>query len=546
MKKSVLLLFFALLIISSFKLTGEFWVKHLAAGDRQIRYEPRTAAFLSLHPELTMFDIKGNIFRQGIFKRGNREWIELQNTVSLGDGTFFSLAYSRAENNQIIGYYKIIRFSWFGEVHFVKGIKINPQLFQFGQLLKVGDKIKLLGYEDPGNLIGNVILLNFTKDGELLDFRRLGLNVKAGRYYSAEATLLKTRDDHYIIIKTGDIRVGNDLFKGIHLMKFTENDELVMSKSYYNPDLLAGNFETPVVKEDPQNGYILLLVERINEMETVTRFPHLFKFDEDWQLQWSKKYLAETRLSWLKGVHLLPDGDFYTMGLSKKMANGAEPFSNPVLIRTDRSGVVSWGKWYEYGGPRGMSGILAVNSGGMLMSAHNKYFYMLDSSGDVPGDCPAVKEISFESSDTQFTEKPIESDRIITSFIPGKTTDYTGFFYEYDPSEIGGDETFCHYPVLQGKFYSVIERSRFSGYHIHRLRFSIDPGVAPFIAKVHVYRKLSDEVSDYEFVSEVLMVENQTDYQVEYSPFVLGEGYYRYKITAYNQDDEPVDYAFLQ
>lgn len=546
MKKSVFLLFFALLIIASFNLTGEYWVKHLAAGDRQIRYEAKTAAFLSLNPEFTIFDIKGNIFRQGIFKRGNREWLELQNTISLDDGTFFSLAYSRDENNEIIGYYKITRFSWLGEVLFVKGIKIDPQLFQFGQLLQVGDKIKLLGYEDPGNLIGNMILLNFTKDGELLDFRRLGLNVKAGRYYSAESTFIKTRDDHYIIIKTGDIRVGNTLFKGIHLMKFAGNDELVISKSYYNPDLLAGNFETPVVREDPQNGYILLLVERISENETITRFPHLFKFDENWQLQWSKKYLAGIQLSWLKGVHLLPDRDFYTIGLNKKVTNGVETYSTPVLMRTDGSGVVSWGKTYEYGGYRGISDLLTINNGGMLMSTHNKYFYMLDSSGEVPGDCTVVQEISFESSETQFTEKPLENDRIITSFVPGKTTDYTGFFYEYDPSEIGGDETFCQYPILQGDFYSVIERSRFSGYHIHRVSFSLDPGVVPFIAKVHVYRKFSDEVSDYEFISEVVMVENQTDYQVEYSPFVLGKSFYNYKIMAYNQDNELVDYAFLQ
>jgi hypothetical protein len=170
---------------------------------------------------------------------------------------------------------------------------------------------------------------------------------------------------------------------------------------------------------------------------------------------------------------------------------------------------------------------------------------MLDSIGDVPGDCPIVRDITCESRETQFAEKLIEHDRVSTSFIPGKIVDYNGFFYEYDSSEIDGDETFCQHPTLQGDFHSFLERSRFFGYHVHRINFSIDPAMAPYVSKFHVYRKFSDDVSDYEFVTEVLKVENKVDYQVEFRPFVLGESYYNYKVIAYNGEDELVDYAFL-
>lgn len=547
MKESRFLIFFLLLILASANLTGEFWIKHLNAGNRQLMYQPKSGAFLALIPEYTIFDISGTIIRQGIFKRGNREWIELQDSTSLDDGSFFSLAYSYDENNEIAGYYKIIRFSWFGDVFFVKGLRLNTNLFQLRYLLQVGDKVKLLGYEDPGNLIGNIVLLNFTKEGELLDFRRSGLNIKTGRFYSSNLALIKTDANHYVVIKTGDSRGNNGLYKSIFLMKFTVDDDLVMIKCYYNPDIWGGQYEALTVKEDPDNGYTLLMLERKEENGTISRIPHLLKFNENWQLCWSRKYQADTQLPWIKNTHLLPGQDSYTIGLSKRVTVNGDDYAHPVLIRTDRNGTVTWSKKYEYAGPQGIYGILGLNNGGMLMTVQNRYFYLLDGSGEVPGHCTAVNDIYIGGSETEFIESPIDDFSLNTSFIPGKTTtDYNGFFYDYDVSENSGGETFCQYLTLQGEFNSVIERSRFSGYQVHIVRFSVDPAIAPYIAKFHVYRKFTGSFSDYEFVSEIARETDKTEYEIEYRPFVLGKTYYNYKIIAYNQKDEIIDYAFLQ
>ncbi|MCK5058747.1 MAG: hypothetical protein KAT34_19015 [Candidatus Aminicenantes bacterium] len=547
MKPSGFFIFFALLLLTSVNLTAGFWVKHLAAGNQQIRYEAGSGMFLSLKPEYTIFDIKGTIYRQGIFKRGNREWIELQETISLPDNSFFSLAYSYDENGEIIGYYKVTRFSWLGDVLFVKGIKVNTRLFQLGKFLRVEDKIKLLGYEDPGNLIGNVVILNFTQDGEFPEFRRFALNTKTGRFYSSEAAFIETDADHYLIIKTGEIRVGNNLLKGIHLMKFTVNDDLAMIKSYYNPDEWGGHFETPVITKDPESGYMLLLVERINDNGKIFRTPHLLKFDENWQLKWSRAYRADTPLPLMKGAHLLPGEESYTICLNKSVTVNEEPVAKPVLIRTDSTGAVSWSKKYEYGGTRGICSILNLNNGGLMMSTHNRYFYLLNGSGDVPGSCSAISEISLDCSATEFVEKLIENDRVTTSIIPVSMTDYNGFFDEYEVAENDGAETFCLFSVLQGEFDTVIERSRFSGYLVHRLRFSVDPSIASYISKFHVYRKFSDPPpGDYEFVSQVDKIEGQADYKIEYRPFVLGKSFYSYKIIAYNPEGEIIDYAFLK
>ena len=546
MKKSGFFVFFVLLLFTSVNLTAGFWVKQLNAGNQQILYEARSGMFLSLKPEYTIFDIKGTIYRQGVFKRGNGEWIELQETISLPDNSFFSLAYSYDEYGEKIGYYKIIRFSWFGDVLFVKGVRVNTRLFQLGKFLRVGDKIKLLGYEDPGNLIGNVVVLNFTENGELLDFRRFCLNIKSGRFYSSNAAFIRTDADHYLIIKTGEIRVGNDLFKGIHLMKFTVDDDLTMIKSYYNPDILGGHFESPVIQKDPESGYMLLLVERTNDDGKITHTPRLLKFDENWQLKWNRDYRTDTPLVLLKDTHLLPGQEGYIIGLNKSITVNEEPAARPLLIRTDRDGVLSWSKKYEYGGTRGICDILKLNNGGLLMSAHDRYFYLLNGSGDVPGSCSSINQISFTCGTTEFIEKPITNDRVTTSLIPTGTTDYNGFFDEYEIVGNDGAETICHFPVLQGEFDTVLERSRFSGYLIHRVRFSVDPAIAPYISKIHVFRKLSDPTADYEFVSEVVKVEGQADYEIEYRPFLLGKSFYNYKIIAYNQDGELIDYAFLK
>jgi hypothetical protein len=135
---------------------------------------------------------------------------------------------------------------------------------------------------------------------------------------------------------------------------------------------------------------------------------------------------------------------------------------------------------------------------------------------------------------------------VTTSLIPASIADYNGFFDEYEVVDNDGAETYCHFPTLQGEFDTVIERARFSGYMVHRVRFSVDPAIAPYISKFHVFRKFADPDSDYEFVSQVEKVEGQADYEIEYRPFVWGKSFYSYKIIAYNPEGEIIDYAFLK
>lgn len=544
MKERTYLLFILMFAVAAIHLPGEFWIKNLDAGDQQLLYEANGGAFLSLRPELTIFDISGTVYRRGIFKRGNNEWIELQDTVRLDDGSFFSLAYSYDKDNKIIGYYKIIRFSWLGDVHFVKALTINSQLFKIGYLLQVGDKIKALGFEDPGSLVGNVVVLTFSKEGNLLSFRRFMLNVKAGRFYTADAAFIKTDADRCMIIKSGDIREGNELRRGFFLIELTGDDSLLSIKSYYSPDTWNGSYESPVVKADPASGFTLLMLEQKNNNGVISRTPYLIKFTEDWQLNWSKKYQPAQPLSWVNDTHLLAGKDNYTIGLSKRMTGNGAPYSNPILIRTDRSGIVRWSKKYEYGGAAGTAGLLEVNHGGMLMTAHNRYFYMLNGSGEIPGECSAVREMAIGSSPGLFIEEAIDNVQLTAAPIPAGMQDYYGFFYEL--TENGGDNTFCQYVTLAGEFDTVIERSRFWSYYIHRVRFSVDAAILPYIAKFHVYRKFSGSGDDYEFVCEIPALPGKTVYDEEFRPFEWGKSSYDYKIIAFNQADELVDYAYLK
>jgi len=99
MKPSGFFVFFALFLLVSTNLSAEFWVKKLNAGNQHILYEPRSGMFLSLKPEYTIFDIKGTVYRQGVFKRGNGEWIELQETITLPDNSSNSMTLSALISN---------------------------------------------------------------------------------------------------------------------------------------------------------------------------------------------------------------------------------------------------------------------------------------------------------------------------------------------------------------------------------------------------------------------------------------------------------------
>jgi hypothetical protein len=287
-----------------------------------------------------------------------------------------------------------------------------------------------------------------------------------------------------------------------------------------------------------------MLKQENNNGVIISRTPYLLKFAEDWQLTWCKQYQAAQPLSWVNDAHLLAGKDNYTLGLSKSMTGNGAPYSNPILIRTDRSGAVRWSKKYEYGGAAGIADLVEVNNGGMLLTAHNRYFYMLNNSGAVPGECSAVKEIAISSSPGAFLEEAIDNIQFTTSPLSATTSDYYGFFHEFTVN--GSVNTFCQYVTLSGEFDTVLERSRFKSYYIHRITFSVDPALLPYITKFHLYRKFSDSGDDYEFVGEIPAQVNKTVYDAEFRPFDKGKSAYEYKITAFNQANELVDYAYLK
>ncbi|MCK4765132.1 MAG: hypothetical protein KAW12_23235 [Candidatus Aminicenantes bacterium] len=597
MKKSGLLILFLLLVLAAAHLTGESWIKQLDAGDQQLFYDAKTGTFLSLRPEFTIFDIKGKISKQGVFLRGNTAPIELQETIRLDDGTFFSLAFMYDEENTIVDLYKIIRFTREGEVLFVEAISLKPHIFHLRYLLQVGDKIKLVGFEDPGNQIGNIVVVTFSKEAKLLSARRLGMRPVDGRFFSLETALTAIDSDHYVIVKSGGVRVQGTIYQGIFVMKMSGSDVVENIIGYYDPLSLSDLYETPVFvkrtasvpgeeepagylknktrfssefswdfsSEEEDGGYTLLMLERKTELDGITRnrTPMLWKFTADWQLLWVRQFQSDAQISWNRDAHLLAGAAGYTIGLSKRITTtnaetGAEEIlAEPVLVKTDLDGAVLWAREYDHSGPDGIFSLLSLNNGGMLMSTNSRYFYMLDGEGAVPGGCAVHRQVSMSGSGRSFLEKAVPAASVIPADIPVHMPNYHGFLREYDLSEGSAEEIFCQHFTLQGEYDSVIERSMFWGFNVHRVQFSVDAALAPYIAKFHLYRKFTgsaeDEESeeaeeneaDYEFVTEITGVPGQTEYDIEFRPFVLGKEAYRYKIFAYNQEDELVDFASL-
>ncbi len=527
------------LIAAEAGLLAGYWIANDCASDQQLILEPESGTFLAFRPEFSIFDIHGSLLRQGTFHEPDGALIELEDTVKLADGTFFSLAFMYNEASQIADPYKIIRFTRDAEVLWVKRLSIDRNLYHLRRVCAVGNVLKVLGAVHQ-NGQDRIVILTFSMEGELLGTKTSRLQGDDYRNWSGDIEVTGVDDMHYSIVQCGGNRDGQNAFYGALLLKLDVNDAVVLSKMVFFDGAPDTVFDIADV-EYKDGEYHLLALEN--------KTAYFFKLDSNGQPLRTKRYDVGPRIELNWDCHIRKVDNGYWFGLSTEPEDDGDLGScEPILVRTDIYGNPLWSKQYDYAGYHGIFSFQPMPGEGLFFGTNGRTFYMLDQNGDVPGGCQVYQPISVTAVDVHPTVNNLTAADVQWSASPSLTIETIEGEYVDDSGCDGfAGDPFCRYDTMTGNLDTIIERSLFMGFVIHVLDFSIDPIIASYVEKFEIYR-----VTGSGDLQQVMMTEAQdgkTAYHVELgadNPLDAASVTAGYRVTALDSSDAVIDFVEIE
>ena len=535
--KLTLLLFIFLLLHITFNIYGEFWIKKSDTRSGQLIYDVNNGLFFSVFSNFSIFDLTGKLYKQSFFyTTDNKDPIVSVKTIRLNDGTFVG-----------VGHYSsfvpiIFRFNQDGEILFAKELKENMDNFYLRDILHIDNKLKIFGYYRE-NFITKISILTLSMNGDLLKSKKIYSNKFS--FSDTPPSVLLLDPDHYVMIIA--IRDQWSFRDGFFFLKLNMNDEIKKSNIYYiNPDFI-GRFSDPkIIKNNNKSFYLFLRKNKNNNIEyrveDVTFC--LLKLDSNWKIEFSKEYIPEWDFYWFQECHFLGTENGCIMCLNKQLRVKGEDSVNPVLVKLNQDGSIIWSKKYNTKGHcwQKCDGLSVLPNGGFAMSTTIKVFYILNKNGEVSEDCHTPENASIKVETTKFIEATPNTNDLRISNLNFPIIDIDVFLEKTAVVGDGIKETYCEYKTIEGGVTFFMERSIFFGYYIHKINFSVDPMILPYIDKFKIYRQYRSE--NYVFVSEISKEQGKTNYEVELKPLYSKD--YNYKIVGVNSKDEVVDISIIE
>ena len=514
-----------------------YWVANDCASDQQLILEPESGTFLAFRPEYSIFDIHGKLLKQGTFHEPDGALIELEDTVKLEDGTFFSLAFMYNENSQIADPYKIIRFTRDAEALWVKRLDLDPDRYRLSHVCVVGNVLKVVGTTHRDNQ-DRVVVLTFSMEGDLLRSRTLGYGDSHLEHWVGGIEVFEIDETHWGIVHSGGNQSGQNPLYGFLLLKLDVNDGLALSQMVTLRGSHNQMMDIANVDYLDEEYHILAL----------DNSAYLFKLDASGGLLRSKHYDVGPGFVLNRDSHIRKVEDGYWLGLSTDATQeGFIGSSKPLLLKTDIYGNPLWGKQYDYAGYHGIFSFQPMPGNGLFFGTNGRTFYMLDQNGDVPGGCQVYREIPVTAIDIHPAVRGLGSDDF--NWSPSPVTELetieAEFIEDSGCSGIVGDP-YCSYDTMEGTFDIVLERSLFMGFIIHVINFSIDPLIAPMVEDLRIYR--FTDSGDIQFIMSAVVEAGRTNYLVEFSTDDLQDDFFKtvgYRVEALDKNNGVIDFVDL-
>lgn len=538
-KNTILFLIF-LFLLFLLNVNGRYWIKRFdsfSAGQiyGTMIYEKKSGDFFCFDGYFSVFDITGKVDYFGDFEIDTGKSFQPYDAIRLADGTF--VAFGTYWNNNLgpQGYY-ILKITRDAQVLFCKEFRDNLSGYWWDrtELLFHDGKIKVLYKYDDQNENNSLRISTLAEDGTLLGSKILDLEVDNFWVSASHVSSLKVDPDSYGVILTGRTEINNVWYEGILFLILNKKDEVIDSKWYYFKDgQNSDGYYNHKTKKDSDGGYSVLMGK--NNTDTIG----FIKTDGERQLKWSREYkLVLDSDETVSPVNFFEDSTGYTIGCTIDDPVQDRYFS-PVILKIDNNGNSMWAKKYYNDGFQyeWLTDIIKlVDESTALASNH---FYILDKNGEVPGKCEIPVQIAVESKEMIVHEANPGTKNFKISNLDLSLEDVNIRFNMHNTS---GADTLCEYLTMEGEITFIEERSIFMGYLIHRIDFSIDPKIAPYISKFKILRRAVPG-ENYLYISEIPKEEGKASYEIEFKPLYTRSCWYL--IQAVNPEDEIVDMVYL-
>jgi hypothetical protein len=544
-KGNSIFLFILFIIFTTSSLVTGFWVAQDCASDQQLIFEPEKGTFLGFRPEFSVFDLHGNLYSQGVFKKTNGDLIELEDTVQLDDGTFFSLAFLYGNNN-IVDQYKVIRFTRDAQVLWAKELILDTSTYSLRQVIQVGTTLKVIGEHHNSMGDSSIIIINLSEAGNLLGSKTRKI-IGSGFYQpNSQITCFKTTASSYGLLQRGFRTSGNNDYRSFILTKLTEKDEIKISKLYYYPTPSPNyQFEYPVILKK-SNNHLTILIYTVSNDQSSNSQANLLNLNSNWDTTWAKTYqfpaVPSNKLNAFH-PHMKETSNGLIIGLNSN-ANESANTSNPILLRTDANGNPTWAKMYDYAGYWGMFSLQYLPHDGFLMGTNYRYFYMVDKNGEVPNGCSVYQNLTVKTETLPLNQEAFSINNYEWSTLSVPIKNIDAAYHEVQTCDGFIGDPYCQYTTLDGDFTSFTNSSLLFTNYYHHIEFTADTTILPYITEFKIYRKQGDE--DYQLITTIPKEENKTDYQITFPPLISGSPSYSYKIMATNSQNHVVDFLILR
>jgi len=522
----------------------EGWIKRFerfSAGQiyGQMVYDEKSGNMVCFDGYYSVFDLTGKTYRFGRYEFDSIESFQPYHAEKLDDGTFFSFGTFWTSNHGPDGYY-IFRAALDGTIRFTRELKDEGQgnWWTDTDLMRHDNKIKIVYRFNDSHDDDFLRISTLSENGTLVSSKLLSISEDHFNIEGSGFALFPIDIDHYGIVANGQFINKNEWLDGIVILTFSSDDKIIGSKWFYDPhwdtsQIQSHGYRNLIITRDDDNGFYILA--RKENTETIC----ILKIDTEWKLKWSKEYILEFADGWnLKPVNAYLDDNGYTAGITIENESKIHKFY-PAIMRTNKNGNPVWAKKFHHPDLQFgyLTDIIKLPNGGMCLAAN--YFFILDANGEVPGGCNFPEEIAFGHREVAFLScTPDISDFILTN--SSLLIEDVNFTFRGDNSDNG--DTLCQYETLKGEAVFIEERSLFAGYLIHKINFTVDPVIMPFISKFKIFRK-SISQTDYLFVSDITKEAGKTSYTIMFTPMYSSN--FTYKIVAVNSKDEVVDIAYL-
>jgi len=541
MKKGKYLILIVLASSITLNLNGGYWSKKIDFDNEQIIFEEKSGCLLNFGWDFAIIDLTGYVYTRGMFKESER--FRLTKTIILEDESFCSFG-QLYENGQVTNRYTILRFNRNGDILFSKELKLDEEDLKLIGLLQINNKIKIIGRYEEENIADYMVIFTFSINGDLQSskiFDTYG-NYHVNQYdLTSWCNCVKMDSNHYGIITSGWFGKGNDYYHGILFLELNTNDVVTRSKWYYiDTNIRDCWYFNSLIKKDT-NGEFSIFSEADYGQSEKYRYRFFFlKLDKNWNLEWSKRYTPEWEYEGMWPFDFFKDKNGYTIGINKNYKINDEWRNRPLLFKINDNGSILWCKTFNFEDYKSqlIEGLTTIPNGGLVLNINWGHVSILNQNGEVPGGCPVYERVSMKEDQVKFYEESWGSGNIVLSNLNASVVDNDITLATLGCG--GVIKTFCEYPTIEGEGATIEERSLFGGYYIHKINFSIDSMILPYISKFKIYRGTGGV---YDFVSDIVKVGGKTDYEVEFKPVYSGASTYR--IVAVNSEDEVVDIGVI-